>query len=915
MRDSAPGHTLPVPPQRSSALARAAHTNEVIELLLGLLLEVVAEKAPEIESLLLGADSAIQVDAGTLIRTLQAQAIWFQLIGLAEENNAMRRRRQTEVERGAAALRGTLARTFAQAAQSGISANDIQTMLDTAQVCPVVTAHPTEAKRITVLEILRRIYLLLMQLESPRWTPRERDELIAKVKIEIELLWLTGEARLKKPTVEEEAQWGLHFVRETLHEGLLQVMESVSQALADAYPEHVFRIAPFFVFGSWVGGDRDGNPTVTAAVTDQIVSLNRDTSLALYRDRLLVLLTRLSVTRNLIEAGDQQAAKLHACIGDSKLVEEFEQRNPGEIFRQYITWMQSKLGDGVQTQNQYADAEELITDLRRLESALEASNCSSISSALVTPFRREVEAYRFRTFALDVRQNTTVTTATLVEIWRAKTGVEADVDSPAQTSSAWREWLHAELTTTQSEPPFFDQLSEVGRETLGVLTLIRERRTTVDRQAFGSFVLSMTRNVNDVLGVYLLAKYAGLFADANSTEICTLPIVPLFETIDDLRNAPAIMRELLSVPIVRRSVREHGGVQEVMVGYSDSNKDGGYLCSNWELSKAQSALTRVGAKAGIPVSFFHGRGGSVSRGGAPAGRAVAAQPAGSVHGRMRVTEQGETVSAKYANLGTARYNLELLAASVFEHTLKSHREPELRPNHEFDEAMEALSGISNAAYRNLVEHPGLFDYFQSASPADELALLNMGSRPARRFGARTLEDLRAIPWVFAWTQNRHMLPGWYGVGTGLAEFVRVRGQRGQQLLIDMFEQSRLFRLIIDEVEKTLLRTSLDVASEYAALVPDEATRDAIFALVEAEYHRSVAMVLQISASQRLCDRFWRFRLQFDRRQAAIDGIARQQIQMIRRFRDPSIDECRRQSYLPALLASMNCVSAALGWTG
>ena len=273
------------------------------------------------------------------------------------------------------------------------------------------------------------------------------------------------------------------------------------------------------------------------------------------------------------------------------------------------------------------------------------------------------------------------------------------------------------------------------------------------------------------------------------------------------------------------------------------------------------------------------------------------------------------VSSKYANRGTARYHLELLAASVFEHTLKSGREPELKPNPEFDEAIEALAGISNATYRGLVDSPGLIDYFQAASPANELALMNIGSRPARRFGANTLADLRAIPWVFAWTQNRHMVPGWYGVGSGLERFLDVRTAEGERLLKEMFEDSLLFRLIVDEVEKSLLRTDLDIARRYAQLVANTEIRGRIFALIETEYNRTVTNILRVSGGTLLCERFPRFRRRLQRRLTSIDRICRQQVDMIRHFRDPAHDEETRQRYLSPLIMSMNCISAGLGWTG
>ncbi len=452
------------------------------------------------------------------------------------------------------------------------------------------------------------------------------------------------------------------------------------------------------------------------------------------------------------------------------------------------------------------------------------------------------------------------------------------------------------------------------RETLGMFELVGEMRARVDREAVGAFILSMTRGVADLLGVYLLAKRARLFADQAAVETCTLAVVPLFETIKDLRAAPAVMRELLSVPMVRRSVRALGGVQEVMIGYSDSNKDGGFLASNWELYKAQLRLTRLGRELGVPISFFHGRGGSVSRGGAPTGRAIAAQPAGSINGQFRVTEQGEVVSAKYANRGTAGYQIELLATSVIEHTLKSERESSLAPVSEFDEAMEALAGTSNAAYGLLAQHPDLLAYLQAASPLEELALLNIGSRPARRFGAKSLADLRAIPWVFAWSQNRHMLPGWYGVGSGLSAFIEVREARGRALLRRMFEDFRLFRLIVDEVEKTLLYVDLQVAREYASLVADGDVREAIFGLIEREYRLTERMLLEVSGGQCLAERFPQLRGRLARKLPTIARANRQQVQMLRAYRG-SVDAQARERFKAPLLLSINCIATGFGTTG
>jgi phosphoenolpyruvate carboxylase len=526
--------------------------------------------------------------------------------------------------------------------------------------------------------------------------------------------------------------------------------------------------------------------------------------------------------------------------------------------------------------------------------------------------RWAVETFRFSTARLDLRENTTRTTLALQALWRA---TASGRDAPPEPRSAeWQAWLLSELARPRAGDRALAGLPAEAEETLATFRLVGDMRRQLDREAFGSFILSMTRSVADVLGAYVLAKEAGLFLDAAGVEICPLPIVPLFETISDLRAAPAIMQELLGIPVVRRSARWQGGVQEVMIGYSDSNKDGGFMSSNWELAKVQSKLTRLGEESGIAIAFFHGRGGSVSRGGVPTGRAIAAQPAGSIRGWFRVTEQGEVVSFKYANRGTAAYQIELLASGVFEHALKSEREETLTPRGEFDDAMEAVSGASHAAYNQLVSHPNLVPYLQAASPLEEISLLNIGSRPARRFGAQTLADLRAIPWVFAWAQNRHAITGWFGVGSGLAGFVDVRGERGEALLRRMFTDCRLFRLILNEVEKTLALVDLSIARDYAKLVADEAVHESIFSMVEREYRLTCEMVLRISGDKEVAQRFPQYRARLQQRLPTMNEVNREQAELLRRFRAAE-SESTKEEYKSALLLSINCIAAGLGATG
>jgi phosphoenolpyruvate carboxylase len=903
-----------------AAASAAAYANEVVELLSGLLLDLVRRRQPELEPVLRGERPASELNPELLARALQVQGIWFQLLSIAEQNAAMRRRRQTEAERGHEQVRGTFAQVMSSAAEMGIPASEVRGLLEVLRIRPVITAHPTEARRVTVLEKHRRVYRRLVDLESPRWTPRERQALIEGLQNEIELLWMTGELRLAKPTVPQEVFWGLHFFNETLFEAVPDLLDKLERALAGAYPGERFQLSSFFQFGSWVGGDRDGNPFVTNDVTRSTLLENRLTGLRRYRSRLGDLVRALSITERAIPVSDAFRRALARELAATGEGDEIAARNPGEVFRQFLACMVRRLdvmiagaerGELAPNPAGYPSAEALGTDLRLMEDALVEGGSVSLASRLVRPIRREVESFRFSTVRLDVRENTTKLNAALADLWRAGDGAR---QAPEQNSDAWRKWIADELARSLPPGAVAPGLPPESAETLGMFQLVRDLREEIDREAFGAFVLSMTRSVSDVLGAYLLAKVAGLYADAAGTESCTLPIVPLFETIEDLQRAPAIMRELLSVPLVRRSVRAQGGVQEVMIGYSDSNKDGGFLTSNWELSKAQIKLTRLGKELGVPIAFFHGRGGSVSRGGAPTGRAIAAQPAGSIQGRMRITEQGEVVSFKYANRGTAQYQLELLAASVVEHSLKSEREKALVPTAEFDEVMEALSGAAQASYRKLIDHPDLFAYYQAASPLEEISLLNLGSRPARRFGARSLSDLRAIPWVFAWSQNRHFVPGWYGVGSGILTFLQVRGQRGAALLNRMFTESRLFRLIVDEAEKTLAYVDLEIVREYAELVPDEKVRNNILEMVEDEYHRTVEAVLRISGGTQLVERYPRFRRRLARRLPTINQVSRQQIELLRRFRESGGDRTQEEQ-LSALLLSINCIAAGFGATG
>lgn len=891
-------------------------------LLFALLIDVIETREPAIVSVVQGQETITDYKGSQLLNILQAFGIWFQLMTLIEQNALMRRRRDIEIERGVDAVKGTFAHVFASAAKAGISAVTIQTLLKNARVHSVLTAHPTESKRVTALEIHRRIYLLLIELENQRWTPAERQSLIDDIRMEIDLLWLTGDIFLEKPTVKQEVAWGLHFFNESLFDAAPRVRDRLTTALKTHYPELTPYSPNLLNFGSWIGGDRDGNPNVTNEVTAATLNSHRRTSIERYKKELLTLISRLSVASHAVAVPESFMTQLQFALEREPDRDLIESRNPGEIFRQYAAVVLSRLNATVVAATScrqqmdyrgYLQPGELIDDLACMEAGLIDANCADIARRIIRPLRNQVEVFGFRTATLDFRENSSTVNAALAEIWRLVEN--SNSTPPAPDSEPWKNWVLSELQRSMSDQSAFDEsrLSEKAYSTYGLFVLLADALERHDKDLVGGFILSMTRSAADILGVYLLAKYAGVFVDRAGVEACRIQVVPLLETIGDLRNGSSIMYELLTLPMVRRTIADTGGFQEVMVGYSDSNKDGGFFCANWEVSKAQTVLQKTATEVGIPIGFFHGRGGSVSRGGISTGHAIAAQPAGTIDGRMRVTEQGEVVSSKFANRGITEYQMELLAAGVLEHSIKSGREPELKPNAEFDEAMEALASLSFVHYRQFAEMEGLVDFYQSASPVEELALLKMGSRPARRFGANSLDDLRAIPWVFAWTQNRMMVPGWFGVGTAIEQFTAVRSEYAEELLQRMYKESRLFRLIIDEVEKTLPRVNLKIARKYADLVGDQQLANAVFALIEEEFHRTLTAVGVVTGNTFDGQDNRKSQVSWNQRAAIIDQVGSCQVGLVKTFRESQGQE--NHDVLVQLLMSINCVAAGVGWTG
>ncbi|MBZ9846591.1 phosphoenolpyruvate carboxylase [Mesorhizobium sp. CA14] len=878
-------------------------------LLLRLLLQVASAREPEIAAVLSGRRSLLSLAPEQRIPALQASGVWFQLLAIADELLAMRARRELEQGAGADEVPGSFASVIAEMAANGHSAAEAQAALDELCVGPTMTAHPTEAKRVTVLEIHRRIYRKLTELDQPRWAPRERDLLVADLESEIELLWMTGELRLERPTVEREVAWGLHFFREVIFEATPQLYGKLQDAFERHYPGEPIKIPSFMRYASWIGGDRDGNPNVTAEVTAYAMIEYRNTTIGWYLAQLQRLVSVLSASTNVIELPASFKQVLQSALEKSGESQAIALRNPDEPLRQFASALLARLvatRDGGKAA--YLSAEAFRADLNALSSVLETIGGRAVARRFVQPLLWQIGSFGFRTVSLDIRQNSTVVNRVLAELF----ALTDPADPVAPGTPQWSARIRAALSQGERLEIDEGRLSPEAAELLSTFSVIAKQISGSDADAVGSFVLSMTRSADDLLAVYLLAQYCGLSTAPGGGGTIRLRIVPLFETIADLQAAPAILNGLLGVSLVRRTVRDFGARQEIMLGYSDSNKDGGFLASNWELAKAQKRLTVIGRKHNTRISFFHGRGGSVSRGGAPTGRAIAAQPQGTVAGSMRVTEQGEVVSSKFANRGTGLNQLEVLAAAVLAHGIRSTGDARPKETPEFDEALEALAGMSQASYAGLMAEPGFLDYFNQASPVAELALLKMGSRPDRRFGASGIADLRAIPWVFAWSQNRHLLTGWYGIGSALNAFVTVRGEAGRELLARMFEHSRFFRLIVDEAEKTLYQSDMEIARLYAGLVSDGDTARRIHARIAAEYELTRRLIRELTGGD-LSARFPMFKRRFDNLRRQMDDIHRLQVSLLREVRAGTDADQKRAT--DALLVSINCISAGLGWTG
>jgi phosphoenolpyruvate carboxylase len=871
-------------------------------------------------------------------RIAQAYSISFQLLNMVEENAGVQMRRITETEAGMTRESGLWGRNIQRLRELELTDKDIAAMLPHIRVEPVLTAHPTEAKRSTVMEHHRALYLLLVKNENQVWSPMERQQIRDDIKVLLELLWRTGEIFLKKPEITVEIRNIMHYLRNVFPD----VLPVLDERLRYAWKEAGFDPAllseanqlPRLSFGNWVGGDRDGHPLVTPEVTRQTLHEMRLNALIIIQQRLTSLVTRLSLSEHLQEPPPHLVEWIATTVeGLGERGQQAIQRNANEPWRQMVNLMMARLpldSTGTtlvepskepaaeQGPGRYPLASELADDLQILYDSLVAVGAWRLARATVQPMMRMVQTLGFHLAALDIRQNSRFHDMALVQLMQAA-GLEEGKTFPQWDEQRRLDFLNGEL---RSPRPFTRLDSPVGQEAdavLGCYRVVRDHIRDYGPDGIGSLIVSMTRSLSDLLVVYVLAREVGLCINTSDGLVCKVPVVPLFETIDDLEQAPAILRGFLEHPVTRRSLDvqqarsgEDTPVQQVMIGYSDSNKDGGIFASLWGLYRAQDAIGEVGQACGVRIRFFHGRGGTISRGAGPTHRFLRALPHSSLNGDLRMTEQGETIAQKYANRLNAVYNLELLLAGTTEATLRHQATPKtclpLTP------PMDTIARHSREVYRRLLTTEGFLTFFRQATPIDVIELSHIGSRPSRRSGQRSLEDLRAIPWVFSWNQARYYLSGWYGVGSALEALARETPATFAALREHALVQPAL-NYILSNVATSLATADTEMMNAYAQLVEDETIRSRMLDLILAEYERTRHMIEAIYLRP-LTERRPRLHRALSLRQEGLHLLHHQQIELLRGWRSlQQTDPQAAEHMLRQLFFSVNAIASGLRTTG
>ncbi len=842
------------------------------------------------------------------VRIVRAFSYFSHLANIAEDHNNIRQMR-ARATAGGSPRPGTLALTLSHARTAGFSAADLRRFFAEALVSPVLTAHPTEVRRKSTIDREMEIAALLDRRERVQRTPQETEADDEQLRRAVLTLWQTNLLRRTKLTVLDEVANGLSFYDYTFLHEVPQLHCALEDQLNEGDGGASGELASFLRMGSWIGGDRDGHPFVTAEVMRGTLRMQSSRVLRFYLEELHALGGELSLAAHLAGVSKDLRA-LAGCSPDTSL------HRSGEPYRLAVSGVYARLTAtalklDVETTRQpvgeaasYDSVKEFKADLDILYRSLVSNNSGVIARGRLRLLRRAVDCFGFHLASLDMRQNSAVHERTVAEL--------IDAATPGMSYLALNEEARIALLNSElrNPRPLTSSFVKYSDETLGELAVFHaaaEAHARFGADVIPQCIISMCGGVSDMLEVALLLKEVGLVHPSGRSAI---NIVPLFETIEDLQASSGIMDRMLSLHDYRKLVDSRGSTQEVMLGYSDSNKDGGFVTSGWELYKAEIGLVEVFERHNVRLRLFHGRGGSVGRGGGPSYDAIIAQPGGAVNGQIRITEQGEIISSKYSNAEVGRNNLEILAAATLEASLLQPKHS--APSGDYLKAMDQLSELAFKAYRGLVyETEGFVDYFWGSTVITEIATLNIGSRPASRKKTREIEDLRAIPWVFSWAQCRLMLPGWYGFGSAVETWIEQHPDKGMPFLQELYREWPFFRTLLSNMDMVLAKSSIAIASRYAELVADETLRENIFGRIRREWHLSIETLLDIMGQERLLQGNPLLERSIRNRFPYLDPLNHVQVELLKEHRAQNPDE----QVLRGIQITINGISAGLRNSG
>lgn len=847
---------------------------------------------------------------------------YFELVNLAEEQHRVRVLRERERDVHPQPLSESVAGAVAALWKAGVDEFEMRRLLNRLDIELVFTAHPTQAKRRTILTKLRNIAAALTELDVRDLLPSERQALVDQVTAEVTLMWVTDRSRTSRPTVTDEVRTGLFYFDTTLWDVLPAIYRDMAAALAQHYPT----LRPpdrFLTYASWIGGDRDGNPNVTAGVTAETLRLHRGLALEKHRAAARRLDRALSISNQLADVPEAITDAVDAYGEPEGHLAFLHDRYPHETYRHLSAQLGADLaeasaGDMIARLRgeempplRMRTMDNLLEPLTLMDRSLRATHMAEIADADLEQSLLQARVFGLHAARLDLRQYSDYNTAVLDELfgrlgWFSGFG---EMDGPARA---------AVLTDALARPvpdlTGFDSLSAEAAETLELFRVVKRAVDYYGPELFGPYVVSMTHGPEDILAPLLLARWHGLcLRDDGRPEGMTF--APLFETRDDLRAAPEVMTALFAHPGYAPHLARAGRRQTIMIGYSDSNKDAGYLAANWELYQGQDALARTCADHDVVMALFHGRGGTIARGGGPANRSILAQPPGSVGGRIRITEQGEVISDRYSHPAIANRHLQQVVHAVLMASAPEQYRLLPRPKPDWSAAMDELAATSYRAYRALIyETPELLTYWSQATPMDEISQMRIGSRPSRRTGAVTFDSLRAIPWGFSWMQCRHVLPGWYGVGEALAEFGRAPERIA--LLQEMYHDWSFFRNLLDNSQVSMAQADMGIAGLYAGLVEDARVRDLIFGQVEAGFNRTREAILLTTGGRELLDNDPVLQRSVRRRNPYIDPLNFIQVSLLRRLRGlPNPESAEAAHIRDTIFLTISGIASGLKNTG